>query len=58
MFTNRLFRMFVVFAVAALSILSPQAVVFAGQPVDPATLNPPPPPEFNAICEAIGKGTI
>ena len=58
MFANSLFRMFVVFAVAALSVLVPQGVVFAGQSVDPATLNPPPPPEFNPICEAVGSGTI
>jgi len=26
--------------------------------VDPATLNPPPPPEFNPICESVGNGTM
>jgi hypothetical protein len=37
---------------------APPAAVFAGPPVDPATLNPPPPPEFNPTCEAVGRGTI
>jgi hypothetical protein len=55
---HRLFSLFLVLAVVMLSALLPQAVVFAGQSVDPATLNPPPPPEFNPICEAIGSGTI
>src|SRR5262245_3334804 len=58
MFVNRFFRVLVVLAVAVLSMLVPQAVVFAGQSVDPATLNPPPPPEFNPTCEAIGSGTL
>jgi len=31
---------------------------FGGQPVDPSTLNPPPPPEFNAVCEKTGNQTI
>ena len=26
--------------------------------VDPATLNPPPPPQFNPMCEKVGNGTI
>jgi len=26
--------------------------------VDPATLNPPPPPEFNPVCKEVGDGTI
>jgi hypothetical protein len=58
MFTNRFFRVFVMLAVVVLSALVPQTLVFAGQSVDPATLNPPPPPEFNPTCEAIGSGTI
>src|SRR5438874_2080490 len=32
--------------------------VFAGQPVDPSTLNPPPPPQFNPGCEKDGNQTI
>jgi len=31
---------------------------FAGQPVDPSTLNPPPPPQFNPVCESVGNGTM
>ena len=31
---------------------------FAGQPVDPSTLNPPPPTRFNPICERDGNQTI
>ena len=31
---------------------------FAGQPVDPSTLNPPPPPEYNPVCEKDGSQTI
>ena len=30
----------------------------AGAPVDPSTLNPPPPAEFNPVCKAVGDGTI
>lgn len=58
MFTNRFFRLFVVLLMVALFGLVPQTLVFAGQSVDPGTLNPPPPPAFNATCEAIGSGTI
>ena len=58
MFTNRFFRVFVIPAVVVLSALVPQTLVFAGKSVDPATLNPPPPPGFNPSCEAIGSGTI
>jgi len=41
----------------ALFVLGTQTV-FAGQPVDPSTLNPPPPPEFNPVCEKNGNQTI
>ena len=58
MYTHRFFSLFVVLTVAVLFALLPQAVVFAGQSVDPATLNPPPPPEFNPTCDATGSGTI
>jgi len=43
---------------AALLALVPQAAIFAGAPVDPSTLNPPPPPQFNPICNATGFGTL
>lgn len=58
MSTHRFFNLFIVLTVAALFALVPQAVVFAGQSVDPTTLNPPPPPQFNPTCEAVGSGTI
>src|SRR5437899_12682917 len=34
--------------------------VWAGHPVsvDPSTLIPPPPPEFNPVCEKSGFGTL
>jgi len=34
------------------------AIVVARTPVDPATLTPPPPPEFNPVCERAGSGII
>jgi hypothetical protein len=37
--------------------LMPQPL-FAGQPVDPSTLNPPPPPQFNPVCQKDGIQTI
>jgi hypothetical protein len=58
MSTHRFFSLFVVLTVAVLFALVPQAVALAGQSVDPATLNPPPPPQFNPTCEAVGSGTI
>ena len=58
MFTNRFFTLSVVLILVALLALAPQATAFAGQSVDPATLNPPPPPQFNPTCRTIGAGTI
>jgi hypothetical protein len=40
---------------ATLLFVSPAA---AREPVDPATLNPPPPPEFNPGCERVGANII
>lgn len=34
------------------------APVAAREPVDPNTLNPPPPASFNPTCERIGSGTV
>jgi len=42
----------------ALLAVAPQAAALAGAPVDPTTLIPPPPPEFNPICGATGFGTL
>ena len=58
MFTNRFFNALVVLVLVTLMALAPQATAFAGQYVDPATLNPPPPPQFNPTCKAVGAGTI
>jgi len=46
--------------VAAMTVLAPgaHASVFAAQSVDPSTLIPPPPPEFNPVCKAVGAQTI
>jgi hypothetical protein len=40
--------------VASIALLGVTTGVAAREPVDPATLNPPPPPEFNATCERLG----
>jgi hypothetical protein len=34
------------------------AIAAAKTPVDPATLTPPPPPEFNPVCEQVGNQII
>jgi hypothetical protein len=47
----------VVSSIALCAVITPQAA-FASQTVDPSTLNPPPPPEFNPECKAVGDGTI
>jgi hypothetical protein len=48
------------FVVAAfvLVMASVPAAVSARTPVDPATLTPPPPAEFNPVCERIGNQII
>ncbi len=43
--------------IALFAVMTPQAVL-ASQIVDPSTLNPPPPPQFNPVCKAVGNGTI
>ena len=58
MFNNRILHFFVVLALALIFTLMPQAIVLAGQFVDPATLNPPPSLQSNPACEAVGSGTI
>jgi hypothetical protein len=49
------FLFVVVFSVMALAF---PAIVAARTPIDPATLIPPPPPEFNPVCEQVGNGII
>jgi hypothetical protein len=51
----RIIRLVVVLSVMALAI---PAIVAARTPVDPATLTPPVPPEFNPVCERVGNGII
>src|SRR5215207_1725372 len=43
--------------IALFAVMTPQSVS-AGQFVDPSTLNPPPPPQFNPVCQAVGFGTL
>jgi hypothetical protein len=51
----RIIRLVVVVSVMALAF---PAMVAARTSVDPATLTPPPPPEFNPVCERVGNGII
>lgn len=57
MHTLRFARWLLVSFTALFALVS-YVPVFATQTVDPATLNPPPPPEFNPSCKAVGRGTI
>ena len=43
--------------IALFAVITPRSVS-ASQIVDPSTLNPPPPPQFNPVCKAVGSGTI
>src|SRR3954447_25210042 len=54
--SRQLVRLLPIALTALIALASPPA--FAKTPVDPATLNPPPPPEFNPVCERVGNGTI
>jgi hypothetical protein len=49
----RIIRLVVVVLLMALAF---PAIAAARTPVDPATLTPPPPPEFNPVCERVGNG--
>jgi hypothetical protein len=44
--------------ICLVTMLSFASQAFAKEPVDPSTLNPPPPPEFNPVCKSTGNGTI
>jgi hypothetical protein len=57
MFITRFARLLLVSFITLSAVITPQAA-FAGQTVDPSTLNPPVPPEFNPECKAVGDGTI
>ena len=51
----RIARSVVVTTALTLSLVAPVA---AREPVDPNTLNPPPPAEFNTTCERLGDGIV
>jgi hypothetical protein len=50
-------RLLVAGFIALFTVMNPRSVS-AGQFVDSSTLNPPPPPQFNPVCEAVGFGTL
>jgi hypothetical protein len=52
-FTHLLVASFIALA----AVMTPQSVS-ASQIVDPSTLNPPIPPQFNPVCKAVGFGTL
>ena len=54
---RRLARLFLTSLIALAAVMTPQSVL-ASQIVDPSTLNPPPPPQFNPVCKAVGFGTL
>ena len=54
---RRLVRLFLTSLIALSAVMTPQSVL-ASQIVDPSTLNPPPPPQFNPECKAVGFGTL
>jgi len=51
----RVARSVLVTIALTLSLVAPVA---AKEPVDPTTLNPPPPAEFNPTCERLGGGIV
>jgi hypothetical protein len=40
------------------TILTVSSQALGREPVDPPTLNRPPPPEFNPVCKSTGNGTV
>ena len=54
---RRFTHLLVASLIALFAVMTPQSVS-ASQIVDPSTLNPPPPPQFNPVCKAVGFGTI
>jgi hypothetical protein len=51
----RVARLVLVTTALMLSLVTPVA---AKESVDPSTLNPPPPAEFNPVCERLGGGIV
>jgi len=43
---------------ACIALAASVTAYSSGVTVDPSTLNPPPPSEFNPVCERVGSGTI
>ena len=54
---TRFARLLLASFITLFAVITPQSVL-ASQTVDPSTLNPPPPPEFNPVCKAVGFGTL
>jgi hypothetical protein len=55
----QLFRCLFVLALSSSIALAASVTASpSGTAVDPSTLNPPPPPAFNPVCEKVGGGTI
>ena len=50
-------RLLLTSLIALFAVMTPRSVS-ASQIVDPTTLNPPPPPQFNPVCKAVGFGTL
>jgi hypothetical protein len=57
MHLTRFARLLLASFIALFAVMTPQSVL-ASQTVDPSTLNPPPPPQFNPICKVVGFGTL
>lgn len=51
----RVARLVLMTTALTLSLVTPVA---AKEPVDPSTLNPPPPAEFNPVCERLGGSIV
>src|SRR5215216_6681557 len=57
MHVTRFARLLLGSFITLFAVMTPQSVL-ASQIVDPSTLNPPPPPQFNPVCKAVGFGTL
>src|SRR5215216_4144570 len=57
MHVTRFARLLLGSFITLFAVMTPQSVL-ASQIVDPSTLNPPIPPEFNPECKAVGFGTL
>ena len=44
--------------ISVVTLFAGGSQALASEPVDPSTLNPPVPPEFNPVCERVGNQTI